>query len=110
MSKPEGVAINGGAGRPARNGRRTSRLLRLTAVFALTAPLWLAAGCRQGVGERCQVASDCDDGLFCVLPAGSTPQAGGTCEPPGGAASGDLGTDMTVTTPIGDMSSTPQID
>jgi hypothetical protein len=56
-----------------------TRLLRLTAVFALLAPLSLAAGCKQGLGDRCQVQSDCDDGLLCVLPAGATPQAGGTC-------------------------------
>lgn len=63
-----------------------SRLLRLTAVVALTAPLCLAAGCKQGVGERCQVQSDCASGLLCVLPAGATPQSGGTCQPPGGGA------------------------
>jgi hypothetical protein len=61
-----------------------TRLLRLTAVFALLAPLCLAAGCKQGVGDRCQVQSDCDDGLLCVLPAGGTPQAGGTCQMQGG--------------------------
>ena len=84
-----------------------TRLLRLTAVFAVTAPLWLAAGCKQGVGERCQVQSDCNDGLLCVLPAGSTPQAGGTCQAPGTVAGGDLGVgDMaTTTTPPGDMTS-----
>jgi hypothetical protein len=59
-----------------------TRLLRLVAVFALTAPLCLAAGCKQGAGERCQVQSDCDNGLLCVLPAGGTPQAGGTCMVP----------------------------
>jgi hypothetical protein len=69
-----------------------TRLLRLTAVFALLAPLCLVAGCKQGVGDRCQVQSDCQDNLLCVLPAGGTPQAGGTCQQPGGAA------DMTATT------------
>ena len=68
-----------------------TRLLRLTAVFALLAPLCLVAGCKQGVGDRCQVQSDCQDGLLCVLPAGGTPQAGGTCQQPGGAS------DMSVT-------------
>jgi hypothetical protein len=68
-----------------------TRLLRLTAVFALLAPLCLAAGCKQGVGDRCQVQSDCDDGLLCVLPAGGTPQAGGTCQMQGGT-SGDMTT------------------
>jgi hypothetical protein len=68
-----------------------TRLVRLTALFALLAPLCLAAGCQQGVGDRCQVQSDCKDGLLCVLPAGGTPQAGGTCQAPG------TGGDMSVT-------------
>ena len=63
-----------------------TRLLRLTAVFALLAPLCLAAGCKQGVGDRCQVQSDCDDGLLCILPVGSTAQAGGTCQMQGGTS------------------------
>ena len=57
-----------------------TRLVRLTAVFLVSAPLLLAAGCKQGKGERCQVASDCDDGLSCIIPAGATPQTGGTCQ------------------------------
>ena len=69
-----------------------TRLLRLTAVFALLAPLCLATGCKQGVGDRCQVQSDCDDGLLCVLPAGGTPQAGGVCQMQGGTS-----TDMATT-------------
>ncbi len=83
-----------------------NRLLRLTAVFALLAPLCLASGCKQGVGERCQVQSDCDDGLLCVLPAGGTPQAGGTCQMQGGGA--DLAvtsTDMAGVVP--DMTQQP---
>lgn len=59
-----------------------TRLVRLTAVVALLAPLCLATGCKQGVGDRCQVQTDCDDGLLCVLNAGATPQAGGTCQMP----------------------------
>jgi hypothetical protein len=31
---------------------------------ALSAGLGLA-GCKQGLGERCQVTADCDDGLTC---------------------------------------------
>ncbi len=49
------------------------------------------AACKQKVGERCQVQSDCDDGLLCVLPAGGTPQSGGTCQ-----ETGSLLPDMTV--------------
>lgn len=80
-----------------------NRLLRLTAVLALAAPLFLAAGCKQGVGDRCQVQSDCDDGLLCVLQAGATPQAGGTCQMPGTGLA-----DMAVTT--GDMAGAPGTD
>lgn len=86
-----------------------NRLLGLTAVFALLAPLCLASGCKQGVGERCQVQSDCDDGLLCVLPAGGTPQAGGTCQMQGGT--GDmsvLSTDMAGT--VVDMAGQPPAD
>ena len=85
-----------------------TRLLRLTAVLALLAPLCLAAGCKQGVGDRCQVQSDCDDGLLCVLPAGGTPQAGGTCQAPG-----TTGDDLSMTAPQdlasngGDMTTLP---
>jgi hypothetical protein len=50
-------------------------------------------GCKQGVGDRCQVQSDCDDGLLCVLPNGGTPQSGGTCEMPTGF-DGNFGTDL----------------
>jgi hypothetical protein len=58
-------------------------LARSAAALTLLAPLMLG-GCKQGIGDRCQVMSDCDDGLICVLPAGGTPQAGGTCQAPGG--------------------------
>jgi hypothetical protein len=39
------------------------------------------AGCRQGVGDRCQVTGDCQSDLICVLPAGATAVTGGTCQP-----------------------------
>lgn len=81
-----------------------TRLLRLTAFVALLAPVFLVAGCKQGVGDRCQVQSDCNDGLLCVLPAGGTPQAGGTCQQPG-----TTGADMTVTVGA-DMASPPGAD
>lgn len=85
-----------------------SRLLRFAALILLTAPLCLAAGCKQGAGERCQVQSDCDDGLLCILPAGGSAQSGGTCQPAGGTT-GDMsasGVDMAMTTPPGDMAMT----
>jgi hypothetical protein len=66
-----------------------SRLL----LMALVASALALSACRQGVGERCQVDSDCDDNLHCVLPAGGSPQSGGTCQ--------GQGSDMA--TPTGDM-------
>jgi hypothetical protein len=69
-------------------------LARLAVLGLLAAS---ASGCKQGAGERCQVDSDCDDGLKCVLPNGATPQSGGTCQPPGGFADMAMSeADMTV--------------
>ncbi len=67
-------------------------MTRLALLVALLAPLSFAAGCAQGVGERCQVQSDCQDGLVCVLQAGATPQSGGICEEPT-----TVGADMAMT-------------
>jgi hypothetical protein len=76
------------------------RSLRLLGLLPLALPFALA-GCLQGAGDRCQVQSDCADGLICVLPPGGTPQSGGTCQPPAGldASVGDLlpPPDLTVT-------------
>jgi hypothetical protein len=84
-----------------------NRLLRLTAVFALLAPLCLVAGCKQGVGDRCQVQSDCDDGLLCILPAGGTPQAGGTCQTQGGTADMAASTSTDMAGTVVDMTNAP---
>ena len=58
--------------------------------LAMTAALVLLAfgtvGCKQGLGDRCQLNSDCDSGLVCVLPAGGSAAAGGTCQPSGQVA------------------------
>jgi hypothetical protein len=69
-------------------------LRRLVLPLVLIAPLALAAGCTQGAGERCQVQSDCATGLICVLPAGGSPQAGGTCQ--GGTDAGVTSLDMAL--------------
>ncbi len=82
------------------------RLLSLTTAIVLTAPLVFVAGCKQGVGDRCQVQSDCDDGLICVLPAGGTPQAGGTCQAPSSGAPADLGGADLTAPPGSDLSGT----
>ena len=51
--------------------------------WLVLASLLSLAGCKQGEGDRCQVQADCDDAFICVLPAGGTPQSGGTCQRPG---------------------------
>lgn len=40
------------------------------------------AGCKQGVGSRCQLITDCQSGLVCVLPNGGTCATGGICQQP----------------------------
>jgi len=84
-----------------------TRLLRSTAVLALLAPLCLAAGCKQGVGDRCQVQSDCDTNLLCVLPAGGTPQAGGTCQAPG-TGTDDMSVTVGADLAAADMTGAPR--
>src|SRR5262245_7526885 len=68
-------------------------LKRLAWAVAIASPLAFAA-CKQGAGDRCQVQSDCADGLLCVLPPAGTPQTGGTCTPPGAF---DAAIDLTPT-------------
>jgi hypothetical protein len=46
----------------------------------VAAALFTLVGCKQGVGDRCQVKSDCEDNLDCILPAGGNTQTGGTCQ------------------------------
>jgi hypothetical protein len=77
---------------------------RFFTVLVVLAPLATSvgiAGCRQGVNDRCQVDSDCDDNLKCTLPPGATPQAGGTCTP----ISNDAGVSVDMTAAV-DMTST----
>ena len=61
------------------------RIARSLVLCALVggAALSLSA-CKQGLNDRCQVNSDCEDGLICVLPVGGTPQSGGVCLTTGG--------------------------
>jgi hypothetical protein len=54
----------------------------------------LAAGCKQGVGDRCQVDSDCQDNLVCVIPSGQSLAQGGSCQPTGSAV--DMSADLTA--------------
>ncbi len=61
--------------------------------FGLLALSLGGAGCKQGIGDRCQLDSDCQDGLTCVLPAGQSLAVGGTCE---GPVDGSVGFDLAV--------------
>jgi hypothetical protein len=74
--------------------------------------LTAVSGCKQGIGDRCQTNSDCDDSqsLICVLPAGATPQSGGTCQPPGAGLDGSVGADFAMAAPGADLSGTPIVD
>jgi hypothetical protein len=62
------------------------RSIRL--VGALTLVLAGLAGCKQGEGERCQIDSDCEEGLICstsnstCVPKGVTTDAGPTIDAP----------------------------
>jgi hypothetical protein len=59
-------------------------MIRFALLSSLVLALSALSGCKQGVGDRCQVNSDCEDDLICVLPVGGTPQSGGVCETTGG--------------------------
>jgi hypothetical protein len=52
----------------------------LTRPIALTLALCglLFTGCKQALNERCQITSDCEDGLVCEL-QGNSPAMGGVC-------------------------------
>ena len=50
---------------------------RLFFTLLLSMSLSGFAGCEQGEGDRCEVTSDCEDGLICCIPAGTLE---GTCQ------------------------------
>ena len=54
-------------------------------LLGLAAVLWLAPGCGQNEGDRCQVSSDCASGLVCL--GGET--GNGVCHKPGGTGNTD---------------------
>jgi hypothetical protein len=59
---------------------RASRGLVASSVL-LCAALGLISGCKQNVGERCQLTDDCAPGLVCEF-GGNTPAMGGYCKDP----------------------------
>lgn len=67
------------------------------------------AGCPQGEGDRCQVDTDCGDGLYCEL-AGNSRTMGGQCRKTGSstgatldlaAARTDMGVDLSAPQDLG---------
>ena len=60
------------------------RMVRFRAVSFVAALFVVAvsfAACSQGVGERCELTSDCDDGLHCEGGDTLTSFMGGVCKP-----------------------------
>ena len=55
------------------------RRFPLLLASSLVALALSAVGCKQGDGERCQVSSDCNEGLVCVRPSNATISEGGSC-------------------------------
>ena len=62
----------------------------MSLAFALVGTLVLCGGCTQGVGDRCQVPSDCANGLSCA-PTGSP--GNGICQNSNLASGGNPGQD-----------------
>jgi hypothetical protein len=65
------------------------------ALMGVALAVALAAGCRQGEGKRCQVDSDCEDGLSCYTQLSESAIPEGTCQRPSAAvdaAANDTGT------------------
>jgi hypothetical protein len=57
----------------------------------------LAPGCKQGAGDRCEIESDCEEGLECVITGSNTTD--GVCRAPMTVAVSDAGSPP-VTTPV----------
>ena len=54
--------------------------LRDVSAFVFASIFLAGTGCQQGLGDRCQLNTDCSAGLTCVIPAGISAAVGGTCE------------------------------
>jgi hypothetical protein len=78
-----------------------TRLVGTALALACAGALALLPGCKQGVGDRCQIDSDCDDSanLICVIPSGGSAQSGGTCQPRGSGLDGGISTDLASSLP-----------
>jgi hypothetical protein len=56
--------------------------MRRAWLFALLLIASLTTGCKQGEGDRCQLDSDCEDGLLCCIDPARLNE-GGVCRPEG---------------------------
>lgn len=76
--------------------------LRLTSVVLLALALGASAGCKQSLGERCQIDEDCEEGLFCSTGEPRTCQnrVGGTPDAGPPAADGALPADAAPTADV----------
>src|SRR5262245_343727 len=62
---------------------RMHRLRTAASVAALTLLVFSGVACKQGLGQRCEIDSDCDDGLTCTVMGTATDPGGGVCVGPG---------------------------
>lgn len=70
-------------------------LASLPWLLGLAVVLWLAPGCGQDEGDRCQVVSDCASGLVCL--GGET--GNGICRRPGAIGNNDAAPDLPASGP-----------
>lgn len=83
--------------------------LRLPGLFLSLALALSTLGCKQGIGERCQLDSDCDSG-HCVLPTGGSAQQGGTCQPTATDDGGSVTPADLISSQPADMATAPGPD
>ncbi|MSP59583.1 MAG: hypothetical protein EXR72_04435 [Myxococcales bacterium] len=62
----------------------------LRGLLAFTLLAFSTLGCKQAVGDRCQINSDCQEGLSCIIPAGGSIAEGGSCRSMVGGGQPDL--------------------
>jgi hypothetical protein len=67
-----------------------------------------AAGCKQGSGDRCEINSDCDDGLLCDTAAGDN--SGGICRSIAGPVDSGAGKTDTAAEAASDAASEAAAD
>ena len=58
---------------------RMHRFRTAASVAALAILVSSGIACKQGLGQRCEIDSDCDDGLTCTVMGTASDPAGGIC-------------------------------